>query len=332
MFTYSNDFIKELSILLAKDFSKDTFINSIGKMYTGILNGDKVGILSQGDFKDSVVASCNPNFGDPSAIAQETWSLNNFMIAKQFCYDNILPEMKRAQQLYDLEANEAANLWMTQYVEKAFVESVIAKAFFASTEASDNVTEGLNGINGVMTQILNYVADGSADAEQIVPITTNTKTWGKTGTNAVDVIENLIEAAPADVKASENAEIIMTQAMYDCLAYDLKINKGMYIESQWSALFAGLKESTYNGYRIVIIPALDGIINKLQSGDKWYEKPLIAVMTTSDNLLFGSTSNDEAGVSDTQIFNDPNTQTTKVLVKYSLGAVVADPKGFSAAY
>lgn len=332
MFTFDNSFIKELSILLAKDFSRDNFLNAIGKMYTGILNGDKVGIMTQGSFTDSVIASCNPEFTSPSSPEQETWSLNNFGIYKEFCFDNLLPELKRAQALYDLTQNEAANVWMTEYVEKALVESVIAKAFMASTEAGDNVTAGLDGMNGILTQMLAYVANGKADAAQVVPVATNTRAWGKTGTNAVDVIENLIEAAPAEVKASNNAIIIMTQAMYDCMAYDLKINKGIYVESGWSALFGGLKETTYNGYKLVVIPELDGIITKLQSGDKWYQKPLLAVMTTTDNLLFGSQSSDEAGIAELDIFNDKKTQTTNVIAKYSLGAVVADPKGFSIAY
>lgn len=332
MYVYESNFIKELSILLAKDFSNDTFLNSIGKMYTGILNGDKVGIMSQGSFTDAVIASCNPDFKAPKSIAKETWSLNNFGVYLSFCFDDLLPELKRNQQLYDLTENEAANAWMTSYVEKAVVESVVAKAFMASTDSSDNVTVGLDGIDGILTQMLGYVSGGQADASQVVSIATNSKAWGKTGTNAVDTIEELIEAAPADVKASDNAVIIMTQAMYDCIAYDLKLNKGIYIETQWSTLFGGLKETTYNGYRVVVIPALDGIITKLQSGDAWYQKPLIAVMTTTDNLLFGSQSDDEAGIADLDIFNDKNTQTTKVIAKYSLGAVVADPKGFAIAY
>lgn len=332
MYIYEDKFIKELSILLAKDFSKDTFLNAIGKMYTGILPGDKVGIMSQGSFTDAVIASCNPTFKTPKSIAKETWSLNNFGVYLEFCFDDLLPELKRNQQLYNLTENEAANAWMTSYVEKAVVESVIAKGFMASTNSSDNVTVGLDGIDGVLTQMLKYVSGGQADATQVVPIATNSKAWGKTGTNAVDVIEELIEAAPASVKASDNAVIIMTQAMWDCVAYDLKLNKGIYIETQWNVLFGGLKETTYNGYKVVVIPALDGIITQLQSGDAWYQKPLIAMMTTTDNLLFGSQSDDEAGIANLDIFNDKKSQTTNVVATYSLGAVVADPKGFSLAY
>lgn len=332
MITYSQDFIKELSIYLAKDFNKETFLNKIGKTYTGILNGDKVGIFSQGSFMDAVVASCNPTFSAPKNIAQQTWSLGNFGIYKEWCFDDLNAELKRNQKLYDLESNEAAQKWITEYMEKAFVESIIAKAFLASTDPSANVTSGLNGINGILPQMINYVSGGLADGSQVVPISTNSKAWGKTGTNAVDILETLIDAAPASVKASANAEIIMTQAMYDAVAYDLKLNKGIYVESQWEALFGGLRETTYNGYKVVVVPALDGIIEQLQSGDQFYGKPLIAIMTTSDNLLFGSSSDEEAGVADVDVFDDKKTQTTNAKVNYSLGAVVADPKGFSIAY
>lgn len=332
MFEYSNEFIKELSILLAKTFSREDFLNKIGKSYTGVSQGDKVGILPLGGFTDAVIASCNPTFKSPKSIAKETWSLNNFGIYTSWCFDDLIAEMKRNQKLYDLESNEAVMQWITDYMEKALVESVVAKAMFASTNSSDNVTAGLDGIDGVLTQMLKYVSGGQADAAQVVPIATNSKAWGKTGTNSVDILEELIEAAPADVKSSTNAIIIMTQAMWDCVRYDLTINKGMYIETQWNTLFGGLKETTYNGYRVVILPQMDGVINQLQSGDAWYQKPLIAMMTTTDNLLFGSQSDDEAGIANVDIFNDKVSQTTKAIATYSLGAVVADPKGFSLAY
>lgn len=331
MFNFEKDFIKELSILLAKDFSREDWLAKIGKVYTGIMSGDNIGILSQGSFKDAVIASCNPNWGEADDMASQKWDLNTFGVYKSFCYDNLLPELKRAQKLYDLTSNEAAMKWISDYVEKAFVESVVAKAFFASKEAGDYTTAGFDGINGLFTLAQNFVAGGQADANQITPITTNTKAALKAGTTAVDIIETLIDDAPADVKGDENAVIIMNQTMYDAMAYNLKINKGIYIESQWSALFNGLKETTYNGYKLVVIPTLDKIMGQMVSGDKFYGKAGIAMFTTTDNILFGTTSDDEAGVANVDVFEDKTSQDTKAVVKYSLGAAIADPKMFQLA-
>lgn len=332
MIEYSKDFIKELSILLAKDFDRTDYLNVLGKSFTGILPNDKVGILPGGGFTDSVIAGCNPTFKSQPSLDKETWSLNNFMIATQWCYDQLDSELKRNQALYDLTENEAANAWITDYMQRALSESVIARAMFASTTAADYTTAGLNGIDGILTQMLNYVSGGQADASQVVPITTNTKAWGKTGTNTIDTLEALIDAASADVKASPNAVIVMTQAFYDCLRYNLVINKGIYIESQWTALFGGLKETEYNGYKIIIVPAMDNVITHMVSGDKFYQKPLVAYMTTTDNVYFGSQSNKEAGIADLDIFNDKNTQTTKAIAKFSLGVVLPSAKDFSLAY
>lgn len=331
MFTYDNDFIKELTILLGKDFDRTDWLNEIGKSYTGVINGDNIGIMSQGGFTDAVLASCDPEFTTPEGISTKNWELGNFGIYKKFCFDDLLPELKRNQKIYDLSENEAAQKWLGEYVEKALIESVIAKAFFASKDSSDYTTRGLDGINGFLKQMIDAVSDGRADNEQIVPIATNSKAWGKTGTNAVDTIEELIENAPSYVKGSNDAIIIMTQAMFDCMAYDLKINKGIYIESQWETIFGGLKVSTYNGYKLVVIPMLDSIINQMQSGDLFYQKPLLAIMTTKDNLVYG-TSTDESGIANVDIFEDKNTQSTKVVAKYSLGVEVVDDKGFSLAY
>lgn len=324
------DFIKELSVLLAKDFAKDNWLNAIGKAYTGIINGDNVGIMSTGNFKDAQIAGCDPEWGTPNDPSTETWSLNNFMIAKKFCYDSLIPELKRYQALYELSSNDAAKAWITAYLEKAFAESVLAHGFFGDVTA--DAGSGIEGMNGIVTQMLNYVSDGKADASQVTAITTNTKAYLKTGTNAVDTVEALIDDAPAAVKASKDAIIIMNQAMYDALAYNLKINKGIYIESQWSALFGGLKETTYNGYKLVVIPELDGIMAQLPSTSPLYGKSGLAIFTTTDNLLFGTTSDEEVGVSKVQIEDNFAMQATLALVKYSLGAVVADAKGFQIAY
>lgn len=328
-YNFEKEFIKELSILLMKDFNKDTFLNVFGKTYNGLQNGDNVGIMPTGTFSDAVIASCNPNFTDPKGISTGKWVLNNFMIPKQFCYDNLITELKRNEKIYDLQSNEAANAWMTQYVEKAFVDSVIAKTFFASTDSSDNVTTGLDGINGILTTMLAQVSGGEADGSQVVPVATQTKAWAKTGTNAIDLLENLIDAAPASVKRSDDAVIVVTQALYDALSYNLRVNKGIYVDAQWDAMFGGLKTTTYNGYTLVVIPALDGLIEEMQSGDQFYGKPIIAFMTTKSNIMIGSQGDEEAGVSDVDIFDDKNTQTTKVLVKFSLGVHIPDAKGWS---
>lgn len=328
----NRDFIKELSILLVQDFVRENWLAKIGRTYTGIMDGDNAGIASKGSFKDAVEASCDPEWTDPDTFATQKWSLGKFMIPKKFCYDNILPEIRRHQSLYNLSEDEAARTWMTSYLENAFAEAVIAKGFFASKNSGDYTTAGFGGIDGILTQMKNYVAGGEADTDQVTAISTNTKAWLKTGTNAIDVIENVIDDAPASVKGSDDAILIVNQTFFDCLSYCLRIAKGINIESQYSDTFKGLKTATYGGYELVIIPQLDAVMAQMVSGDAWYGKAGVVIFTNKSNLLFGTSSTEEAGVADVAISEDFKSQSTLALVKFSLGAVVADPKGFQIAY
>lgn len=329
---FDETYIKELSQLLAKDFSREDWLAKVGRMSTGVITGDKVGLIPQGSFKNVVAASCNPTYTSINNPAKTTWTVKDFGIYKELCYDNVLAELKRNQKLYNLADNEAVRVTMLEFVEKAMVESVVAHAFLGNSDASENVTTGLGDIDGVFAQAINAVAGGTADATQVYAIPTNSKAYGKTGTNAIEILENLIDAAPAAVKGSDKAIIICTQALYDCVRYDLTVNKGFYIQDQLNMLFGGMRETTYNGYRLVVMPELDNIIGQLQSGDQFYNKPLLALFTTSDNLAFGSSSDEEAGIKSVELWNDPRTKTTLVSAVYSLGAILVDPKGFSIAY
>lgn len=326
------DFAVELSTLLAEDFDRADYLAAIGNCYSGVLSGDKVGVVPNGVFGDAVVAQCNPAWGTPKALVNTTWVLGSFMIPKQYCYDTMASEIKRYEKLYELSTIDAAKKWISSQVESAFAASVVAKAFFGSTTTADYASAGFEGVNGIFTQCANYLGSGDADASQATVIGTNTKAWLKTGTNALEAIENMISDAPTDVKASENAVIVMNEGFYDALMFNLKVNKGVFIESQWSALFGGFKATTYNGYKLVVVPMMDKVLGAMATGDKFKDHPNMALFTTSDNLLFGASTNEQAGLGSVDIFDDKNTQTTKAIVKFSLGALVPNPKGFQLCY
>lgn len=332
MFTFDETFIKEISQLLAKDFSKETWLSAVGKMQTGVITGDKIAILPSGSFKNVVAASCNPTYTSLDNPAKTAWTIKEFGIYKELCYDNILAELKRNQKLYDLTENEAVRVTLLNFIEQSMVESVVAHAFLGNSDASENETTGLGDIDGVFAQAINAISGGTADGSQAVAIQTNSKSWAKTGTNAISVLEDLIESAPATVKGSDRAIIICTQALYDAVRYDLTINKGFFIQDQLNYLFGGMRETTYNGYRLVVMPELDNIIGQLQSGDQFYQKPLLALMTTTDNLMFGSSSDEEAGIKSVDFFYDRRTKTVLASAVYGLGVMLVDPKAFSIAY
>ena len=326
------DFAVELSTILAQDFDRADYLGAIGTCYGGVLSGDKVAVINNGSFADSVVAGCNPAWGTPAGSTDATWELGNFMIAKQYCYDTMVPEIKRFEKLYELSTVEAAKKWISAQMESAFAQSVIARGFFGSTKAADYTTAGFVGSQGLFTDALNAITAGTADATQETAIATNTKAWLKTDMNAVNTLESLISDADADIKASPNAVIVINSDFWDAVGYNLKVNKGINIESQWTALFGGLKETTYEGYKVIVVPAIDAINKKMVTGDLFFGHPNIALFTTQDNMLFASASDERAGIGTVKVFDDDNTQTTRALVKYSLGAMIPNKKKFQLAY
>lgn len=323
-------FVKELSKLILKDFSKETFLGSFGKVYNGIAENDKVGLFQTANgFTKVVASSCNPDWQDADVVAETDWSLGNFMLPVAWCYDSLNVELRRLQSLYDLDENEAFQKYASEYLETALAQSIVAKAFFGSTNTADYTTiTGLGGVNGLLTQMDNYVTNGDADASQKVSFT-NTKAALRTGTGAIDLLEDLIDSCP---EKSEDSVIVINQALYDDLAYVARVNKGVYFETQWSALFGGLKETTYNGYRVVIVPTLDKVLKQMGSGDKFANKRAIAIMGDRQNFMFGSITKEDAGIGTIDIWFEKNEQKEKGIVKYSLGVAIPDPKGFSYAY
>ena len=330
MFEELNEyFALQLSKLLARELDNTDYLAQIGSVYSGVMSGDKVGILSRGTFKNAIAASCNPAWTEATTPTQDTWALANFMIPASFCYDNFIAEIKRYQQLYTLDGNSAAQKWVTDYMKNAFNESVIAKGLFGSTVSGDYTSVGFGGINGILTLALNAIA-GGASARQTT-IATNTNAALRTGTTALDALTSMIADAPIDVKASKNAVIIMNQAFYDALAINLINNKGFNIESQWTALSTGLKIATIWNYKVVIVPMMDRVMASMVSGDKFFGKAGVALFTSTDNILFGSSSNEVAGVGNVDVFDDKPNQMTKAIVKYSLGALIADETQFQLA-
>ena len=315
---------KQLNVILSEGLASENFLAKVGTLYTGIQNGDLVGTNIAGSFADAATASCNPTWAEGDVMDTKTWSLANIAIYKKFCNETLASELKRNQPL-DAIGSPAEELIKAQLTE-SFIQSVVANGFLGYTGSS---TAGLKSIDGIFTQM---AVMATADPTKKVEIATNTKAAMNAGVTAVDVLENLIDAGSAKLHAASDQILVMTDAMWRAVSYNLKVNKGVYVENQWKALFGGVKETEYDGIPVIVIPTLDGIIANMGADDLFYKKPYLAAYTTKSNILFGSQNTVEAGLADVKVQEDFAAQDTKALVKYSLGAVVANPAYFVLAY
>lgn len=319
-------FENKLSTILSEGFIDENYLAQVGRLYNGVQNGDLVGVGLNGSFKDAVKANCDPTWNEGDLLDQNTWSLANIAIYKKFCSESLEAELKRNQPIDGIEGNGPVERLISDNLAKAFNESVIAQGFFGDV---DSTTDGVSAIDGILTKVVDYTG---TRAGQRTTVTNQSKADMNTGTTAIDYMESLIDDAPLALKGQTDQIIVMTDAMARAISYNMKVNKGIYINEQWSAILGGMKVGEYSGIKVVVIPTLDAVIAQLGATDTFYQKPYVALYTTESNLMFGTANGATAGVADVKIKDDFVSQNTYAMVKYSLGVAVPNANLFQILY
>ena len=105
-------------------------------------------------------------------------------------------------------------------------------------------------------------------------------------------------------------------------------NKGS--ELQWQSIFAGIKQSEYNGIPLVVIPFWDEMIQGYEgTADKW-NNPHRAIYTIKDNLLVGLESENE--LAEIDIWFEKKDQMNYIIAKDKLGTETAQDNIIQVAY
>lgn len=297
------------------------FLPAISTFEPGVLPGDKIGLIDSAGYEEGVVASCNPTWTTHTYGRELTWALKDLGIYKEFCYDNLIAEMKRNQQLYKLSSHQAFLKIVRDFMSHALANSALLNAFFGDTSSANSK---LTAINGVFKQVAAFVTADASRRTKIIDGSNQEDNSAFTAPgNATKYLRKLITDSNILLRNAEDAEILMTQATWDALADDMMLQKGMYVEPVWKSLFGGLKETTWQGYRVVVVPAFDLIAGTVQN-NALASTPYYALFTTKSNIRIGSVNSKEAGISEVDINDDNRTKTTLVDAQFSIGVVVPD--------
>lgn len=305
--------------VLTDGFYNEDYLAQVGRIYSNVVTGDLLATSLVGDFTSSVTPDCNPTWVAGDVAANKTWSIAPIAIYEKFCVDTLEAEYKRGQGVDGIEGNAPVEALITAKLTSAFKSTVLGNAFLGDV---DSTTNGINHIDGIFTQAVDVVGTDPARRTQVA---TQTRAAFNTGVTAIDYMEQLIDDAPSTVKGADDQILVITDALAAAIRYNTVVNKGIYMDNQWTALFGGLKVGEYNGIKTVVVP-LANIVAKLGSSDLFYQKPYLALYTTESNIAFGTSNNAEAGVASVKIFDDMAAQDTKALVKFTLGAALASDR------
>ncbi|GEM_PF-3608785 len=326
----TKEYAVELARYIFDAFIKENGLNEIATLYTGVVTGDDVNVFAKGSFTEVGSAECNPTFGDANVSSGKKWTLGSYGIYKKWCEEQLEKELLRNQKLFDLTENEAFMQYVSEYLEQAFNEALVARTLFQSTDSSDYTTNGLVGAsNGLLLQGEALIADGDAKASQLVGITTNTKAWLRTGTNAIDTLYNVIDEFSADLQ--EDGYIMVNQKFYSDLAYAMRMNGNKWNETQYEELKGGYKAYNFDGYKLIVNPYIDKILEQMVSGDKFYGKRAIIFASTKLSIGIGTRENEDTSFkADVWFSKDDND--VKAKVEFNSGAIIAVNDNFVMAY
>lgn len=324
------DFAVELASYIYDSFIKENGISEIATLFTGVSTGDDVNVFATGSFTEVGDAGCNPEFKDADVASGKKWTLGSYGTYRKWCEDKLEKELLRNQKLYDLTENEAFMQYVGEYLEQAFNESLVARTLFQSSGSSDYVTAGLSGTSdGLLIQGEKLIANGDADASQHVNIATNTKAGLRNGTTAIDVLYDVIDGFSADLQ--EDGYIMVNQKFYSDLAYCMRMNGNKWNETQYTEMKGGYKAYDFDGYKLIVNPYIDRILEQLQSGDKFYGKRAVIFASNVPSIGVATReSEDTTFKSDVWFSKDDND--VKAKVEFNTGAVIAVNRNWVSAY
>lgn len=320
----------ELAKYIYDAYIKENGIGEIATLFTGVSTGDDVNVFANGSFTEVGDAGCNPEFTDADVANGKKWTLGNYGVYKKWCEDKLEKELLRNQKLYDLTENEAFMQYVAEYLEQAYNEALVARTLFQSSTSSDYVTAGLSGASdGLLIQADKLVSNGDAEAEQKVTITTNTKAGLRNGTAAIDVLYDVIDGFSADLQ--EDGYIMVNQKFFSDLAYVMRMNGNKWNETQYEEMKGGYKEYQFDGYRLIVNPYIDKILEQMKSGDKFYGKRAIIFASTKQSIGVATREGEDSSFkADVWFSKDDND--VKAKVEFSTGAIIAVNRNFVVAY
>lgn len=345
--TPDNGAVREINRLVFKDVLQADRIGSLLNVFPRVFNGDKLDLVGEFGLLGKASTGCSPEYGNDTINTEEkTWALAAWQIAEQICWDDIKGtlvkySMNTGTDIADLTANDYLDEIVVPRLELAIMKMYIRLAFFGDTSADTTANGGILKVgtdktyftllNGIWKQIYTIV---SGDATKRVTISANAELTkaaqiSNMASQAVDTLNDMIAAASPALRQASDQIIYVTQSFADALETQL-LASYYGSELHWQSLFGGIRETSYRGIRIRVIPMWDEIIQSYEGTTTAFNLPHRAIYTTERNLALGVNGFDEFATLD--IFFDQTTRLNHIYATDQMGAMVIDSNMFVAAY
>lgn len=339
--TPDNGAVRTLNQLVFKDVLKAERIGALLNVFPRVFNGDKLGLVGEFGLVGLEGTGCNPEWGnDAIATEEKTWDIATWQIAEKLCWadvENTLVKytLNTGTDITDLTSNEYLYDIIRPRLELAIMKMYIRIAFFGDT-AAETVTDGgvikdtvnpayFTLTDGIFKQLFTSVAGGTTPHVAIAANSEDTiaaQLSAITG-EAKAVLDQMIASANPALRQASDQVIYVTQAFASGLEAQLLANC-CGSDLAWTALFGGIRETTYRGIRLRVVPQWDEIIQSYEGNGTAYNLPFRAIYTTERNLALGVNGTDEfAGL---RITFDPVTLYNYIYATDKMGALVLDDK------
>lgn len=315
-------------------------------MVAQVRNGDPLAFLGEMDDLGTAGAGCNPEYKEVGIVNKmKRWELGDWSMANKMCYKSLEGSIAEFSLKGGTEKAEAVEFMTQVYIPKvveALNKAVWRWGWFGDKEAK-NISDGGQITDGVDTSLFT-VADGlfkqifaacAENADQLTAIEANTKTTYKAQKEAIlaegvatGIVDKVLMDADARISASNGAMLLMTKAMADALAYDLKKLYNHVIH--WETLFEGFDVAEYNGVKVARISVWDRFIKAYENDGTKINKPYRIIFTNPSNLMLASDANDL--VSEANVYFDERTRENLVYAQGKFGAMLKEDDMVHAAY
>ena len=347
--TPTNGAVQELKALIFENVLSADKLGAILNVLPKQKHGSKIGFIGEFGLIGKKGQGCNPKYNQSIISSSEkTWDIQPWSVDESICYEDLEGTiaqlaLRKKTQIADLTGTEYLGDIVMPRLELAILKMFLRFAWFGD-KAAETVDNGgvlktgvdkdfFNVTDGLWKRIFAIVA---ADASRRITIDANTKATISEQKSALwsngvatGILDKLISDAPLLLRQSEGQTIYITQTIKDALDVDIKRNnKGS--ELQWQSIFAGIKQSEYNGIPLVVIPFWDEMIQGYEGTEAKWNNPHRAIYTVKDNLLVGLES--ESELAEIDVWFEKKDQMNYIIAKDKLGTETAQDNLIQVAY
>lgn len=311
-------------------------------------HGDPIGFIGDMNAIGKKGSGCDPVFDDISIKnGLKRWALGNWQAPMKLCYEDLVNTvaeycLRKGTDIADITEVEFTTDILLPRIDRALKQMIWRLGWFGDTDAK-TIANGGTLTNGTDTSLFTtcdglwkrIFTQGAANSKQLTAIAANTKTTAadqkaemlKKGV-ATDLVDSILMDADSRIVDDPNSMLLMTRAMADALAYDLK--KVHNLIMPWEKVFDGIEVSTYGGVKIARVSIFDRIINAHENTGTKLNKPYRAVFANKEQLMVGCPADDI--ISTPRVWYENKERRLYIDIQGKLGTSLLEDDMFHAAY